>query len=201
MEQTAKQAKLINNSQRRLQGWDDAASGLYFVTICTQKRQWFFGKITDGEMLKNQMGEIAQKDWLSIPAHHKNVILDEFIVMPNHIHGILYLTDRDNLSEERNVATLRATSLPNQTASPSDYFSKISPKGNSLSAIIRSFKVVVTRDIHRKVSESFAWQPRFYDHIIRKEEDLLNLREYIHLNPENWWEPDEITSDKAPAHA
>ena len=173
----------INKSQRRLLDWYYAAPGLYFVTICTHKRQWFFGKVINEQMHKNQMGNIAEQKWLSIPSHQANVILDEFIIMPNHIHGILCLMDNDSYSDERNVATLRATSLRNHIETETDYFKRISPKSRSLSSIIRGYKSAVTRKTHKNISNNFAWQPRFYDHIIRTEDDLENLCEYIQSNP------------------
>ncbi len=173
-------------SRRRLPDWDYATPGLYFVTICTQKHQWFFGKVIDEQMHKNQMGILAEEKWLSIQHHHANVILDKFVVMPNHIHGILCLTDDNSQSNERNVATLRATSLRNHSETTIEYFTRISPKSGSLSTIIRDYKSAVTREIRKNISNSFAWQPRYYDHIIRTEEDLENLREYIQLNPANW---------------
>ena len=108
MEMKNQRAKPSKQSQRRLPGWDYASPGLYFVTICTLKRQWFFGKVSEGQMHRNQMGTIAHERWLSIPVHHENVIMDAFIIMPNHIHGILYLMDKEDLTKESNVATLRA---------------------------------------------------------------------------------------------
>ena len=163
----------------RLPDWDYTAPGWYFITICTKDRQPFFGEIVDGKMKRNKLGEIAHKFWSEIPSHHSNVSIDEFVIMPDHLHGILILSDTCEA-----VATLHATSLRSETTSDVNYFSEISPKKGSLSTIIRSYKSAVTRDIHKYHSPSFAWQSRYYDHIIRTETDLDNLREYIHLNPE-----------------
>ena len=164
---------------QRLPDWDYTAPGWYFVTICTKERNPYFGEIVDGEMIRNELGKIAHNFWFEIPSHHGNVSIDEFIIMPDHVHGILRLTDIEDV-----VETLHATSLRKESNSNSGYYKGISPKKGSLSTIIRSYKSAVTREIHKHRSPSFAWQSRYYDHIIRTETDLDDLREYIHLNPE-----------------
>ncbi len=129
----------------------------------------------------NSLGEIAEKYWKEIPLHHDNVELDKFVIMPNHVHGILILNDTGE-----NVETLHATSLRNTQESESEFFSRISPKKNSLSVVIRSYKSAVTRMIRKSFTPNFEWQARYYDHIIRTERDLINLQLYIQLNPDNW---------------
>lgn len=132
-------------------------------------------------MQLNPLGKTAQENWKAIPAHHKNVVLDAFVIMPNHIHGILIL-----MNDEINVETLHATSLQSKINARSNYYRSISPQKGSLSTIIRSYKSSVTQHIKKILDPKFAWQPRFYDHIIRTERDLENLRLYIEANPENW---------------
>lgn len=164
----------------RLPDWDYAVPGLYFVTIGTQDHKHYLGSIKNRKMQLNQAGEIAEKSWIEIPQHHNNVLLDAFVIMPNHIHGILLIVDN-----EENVETLHTTSLRSESSLDSDFYSKISPKKGSLSTIIRSYKSSITRIIRKNLIPHFAWQSRFYDHIIRTEQDLDNLRQYIALNPEN----------------
>jgi REP element-mobilizing transposase RayT len=135
-------------------------------------------------MVLNPLGKIADCFWREIPLHCGNVVLDAFVIMPNHVHGIIFIID-DPVTEQ-SVATLHATSLRCEPVENSEYFSDISPKKGSLSTIIRSVKSAVTRKIHQDLAPSFAWQPRYYDHIIRAERDLENLRWYITLNPGNW---------------
>jgi putative transposase len=136
-------------------------------------------------MVLSKSGQIANSFWREIPMHHDHVVLDAFVVMPNHIHGIIFITDYGD-SETENVETLHATSLRGNQLSETEYFSAISPKKGSLSTIIRSYKSAVTKKIHADLNPMFAWQARFYDHIIRTDRDLDNLRWYISLNPKNW---------------
>ena len=172
-------AESYSTQSLRLPDWDYATPGWYLVTICTHGRVPWFGEVVDGKMVRNELGEVAQKLWGEIPSHHNYVTLDEFIIMSDHIHGILLISD-----ESETVATLHATSPRDNAKSESHHYSNISPKKGSLSTIIRSYKSAVTREIHKHLSPSFGWQSRYYDHIIRTETDLNNLREYIHLNPE-----------------
>ena len=121
---------------------------------------------------------MAQKFWVEIPNHFPFAFLDEFVVMPNHMHGIITIQKNENVNA--NVETLLAKSLPDKNP-----YSKISPKKYSLSSIIRSYKSAVTKNA-KKINPQFAWQSRFHDHIIRNEKSLHNIRNYIQQNPEMW---------------
>ncbi|MDZ7716970.1 MAG: transposase [Balneolaceae bacterium] len=165
----------------RLKGWDYRNPGLYFVTICTQDRQHHFGEIKNGIMGLSVPGCMAWHYWRQIPDHQENVILDEFVVMPNHIHGIIGIES----AEKEYVGTLHATSVRNDEIAE-DSMSSISPKAGSLSAIIRSYKSAITKWCNANGHEYFAWQSRFYDHIIRNEESLDRIRDYIFDNPLRW---------------
>ncbi len=154
--------------------------GYYFTTICTKNHLCYFGDIVDDEMMLNDIGEIAIKYWLEIPKHFNNVILDEFTVMPNHVHGILIINGNNNC---RDVACNVSTDNTTET----NFMSQISPKPLSLSTIIRSYKSAVTKTINQKHEHGyFAWQPRFYDHIICNEQSFHNIRQYIINNPLMW---------------
>ena len=164
----------------RLRGWDYRNPGYYFVTICTRQREHFFGAVMGDDVQLSPIGEIAAQFWSEIPSHHKGIELDKWIVMPNHVHGIVII--RENAV----VGTLHATSL--QPSQPQDNakMSQISPKAGSLSVVIRSYKSAVSRWAGLNGYKNFAWQPRFYDHIIRDEKSLNNIRQYIFDNPLKW---------------
>jgi len=158
----------------RLKDWDYHNPGFYFVTLCTKNREHYFGQIADGEMHLSVVGEIVAQCWCEIPAHHADVELDEFVVMPNHVHGIVVI--REHVVAE----TLHVTSLRDPK------MSEIFPKAGSLSVIIRSFKSAVTRVAGLKGFNEFAWQARFYDAIIRDEKTFHKIRQYIFDNPVKW---------------
>jgi REP element-mobilizing transposase RayT len=159
-----------NRKPNRLKDYDYSQDGYYFVTLCTKNRENFFGKIKNGKMILNKYGDIAKKCWLEIPEHFSHVILDEFIIMPNHVHGILII--KNKTVGNKNFCSQE---IPWQT--------KLS---KSLSSIIRGFKIGVTKYFCEKNNHDFQWQKSFYDHIIRNEESLFKIREYIQNNPLKW---------------
>ena len=165
----------------RLPNRNYAANGYYFVTICTHKKQSYFGNIVDGKMQLSSIGKIADKFWLEIPRHSKYAYLDEYIIMPNHIHGIIVIDNPNNPC--RDVACY----VPTPNDDLSQIMSELSPKTGSLSAIVRSYKSSVTKWCKQN-NYNFTWQPRFYEHIIRHDGSLDNIREYIVNNPLKWFE-------------
>ncbi len=178
----------------RLPHWDYRWAGAYFITICTAKRHHYFGDVENGKMILSPIGVIADILWYEIKNHQKNVELGEFVVMPNHVHGIIILkNDMDLDINMDTVETLHATSLPTSTTLPptsqptstQNQYSKISPKSNSISTIIRSYKSAVTKHA-RRLGYDFAWQTRFYDHIIKNEKSFTKISEYIINNPQKW---------------
>lgn len=166
----------------RLPNRNYAANGYYFVTICTYKKYCYFGNIVNNKMQLSAIGEIVNEFWLEIPQHSRYTYLDEYIIMPNHIHGIIAIDNPDNPC--RDVAYYVST--PNNDLS--QIMSELSPKSGSLSTIIRSYKSSVTRWCKQNNYDNFAWQPRFYEHIIRNDGSLDNIREYIINNPAKWSE-------------
>lgn len=164
----------------RLPTWNYSAIGWCFVTIRTRDGECFFGKIVDGEMRLSAMGEIAYRGWEDILKHFLNVKLDAFVFMPNHLHGIVVI-EKDCRDVACNVSTV---STPDTSANP--LMSMIAPKSKSLSVIMRSYKSAVSRSCHLSGYHFFAWQPCFYDHIIRSEKSLGEIREYIINNPMQW---------------
>lgn len=169
-------------SSARCQNWDYAREGTYFITICTKNRRHFFGDVIDGKMVLTNAGVIADILWHEIKHHNKNIQLGEFIVMPNHIHGILILNNLDT------VETGRALSL---AAMPNPGQQRFQNQGkNTISSIVGSYKSAVTKHCNRLGIE-FGWQTRFYDHIIRDDKAFENISNYI-LNNAIKWEMDKF---------
>jgi REP element-mobilizing transposase RayT len=166
----------------RWKGWDYRNAAAYFITICTKDRLPFLGNCTDGQMHPSDMGMIANKFWAGIPRHFSNVDLGEYIIMPNHLHGVLILNTVSVETLHCNVSTMTTpTNKKNQ------FMSGISPKPGSVSTIIRSYKSVCTKEINVKFpAAEFAWQTRFHDHIIRNLEEYNRIENYIINNPSNW---------------
>lgn len=160
----------------RLNVWDYANPWWYYVTINTKDHEEWFGKIVNGEMKINELGKVVEEEWLKTKLVRTNVELDYYVVMPNHFHGIIILNE--NIP---NVETRHGESLQNKT---DKQFGR--PIKNSLSVIINQFKGSVKRWANKNDFNSFSWQSRFYDRIIRNEKELFNIRKYIEDNPLRW---------------
>lgn len=156
----------------RLRNFDYSLSGYYFVTICTKNRQEYFGNVINNKMVLNQYGEIVNKYWLEIPKHYNNVELDEFQIMPNHVHIIIINT----------VGTIHELSLQN-TYKYNDWLQR---RNMLICKIIGFLKMNTSKHIHQVGLNSFKWQRSYYDHIIRNEYSLFKIRQYIRDNPINW---------------
>ncbi len=157
--------------------WDYGQDAAYFVTICTKDRKHFFGDVVNGVMKLSHVGIIADLLWNEIKNHANHIGLDEYVVMPNHVHGILILNGN-------RVETTHALSLPPVPEPPTK--SRFQNQGkNTLSSIVGSYKSAVTRHAHRLGFE-FEWQSRFHDHVIRNEEEYHRIANYISLNPKKW---------------
>ena len=153
----------------RLKDYDYSQAGAYFVTICTYKKESIFGEIVNGEMISNRYGEIAENEWLKTAELRKNVELDEFIIMPNHFHCIIVITEGRGVLQYAPTEIFRS---PSQT----------------VGAIVRGFKSATTKHINqiRNTPRASLWQRNYYEHIIRNEKDLLDIQEYITNNPLKW---------------
>jgi len=179
----------------RLPGWDSSAPGWYFVTICTDQRLMFFGEIVDGQMRLSPAGQIVAEEWLRTPEVRSNVVLDEWVIMPNHVHGIIVILPRESVAVRvpqgdvavetfrRNVSTAVPFTPPRQDE-PAQPIAGLRP--HTLGAIINQIKSVCTKRIWASGATDFAWQARFYDHIIRDEGSLARIRQYSRDNPERW---------------
>ncbi|CAN5501854.1 transposase [soil metagenome] len=167
--------RLYQNKYRtenhRLKGWNYGSSGLYAITICTKDKKHYFGSLnlanTDNEnskVKKSLLGSKAEEFWCSIPQYHNFVLIDEYIVMPNHLHGILAFDKMEN---------------------PSDNKLRFGAQKNNLAAIIRGYKAGVKKFAKEK-NITFDWQPEFYDRVIRNEDELKRFQQYIIDNPRDW---------------
>jgi putative transposase len=157
-----------NRKTTRLKEYDYTLPGWYYITICTKDFIPWFGKVKGGNVEYNHLGNIAVKFFEEIPKHFKNSETDEFIIMPNHLHGIVIIKDV--------VGTRDRVSLRKFGNAEKD----------SLSIIINQYKGSVTRFAHTNGLDDFSWQPRFYEHIIRNDADLHRIRSYIRNNPLKW---------------
>lgn len=163
--------------------WNYANNGLYFITICTAGREHYFGEIITHKMQLTPIGEIALQCWLDIPDHFPFVKLDVFVVMPNHVHGILEIDKSDtNGNTDVIVETQNFASQPQKPPPPKN---KFGPQSQNLASIIRGYKIGVKKyaTINRI---DFVWQSRFHDHIIRNDEEYNRISNYIVENPNNW---------------
>ena len=164
----------LSKSRRsiRLSGYDYSQAGAYFVTICAKKRNSVFGEISGDEMNPNAFGNIVIKCWMAIPQHFGFAELDEFVLMPNHIHGILVLADQPGRG-----TIYRALAGVERFGDPTP---------DSLPTIIRTFKAAATRQINRDSGPLVVWQRGYYEHVIRDEKELNRIRQYIVENPLKW---------------
>jgi putative transposase len=201
----------------RLQNWDYGTNGAYFITICTQNRVHYFGNIVQAQLIPSEMGEIAEKNWFMIPQYFPYVELGNFVVMPNHVHGILII---NKPAETRFIASQQNHPIaPQQTPTTSSENTPLEARsiaplqipsttpekkpggctGNhnpmlhdNISRIIRWYKGRCAFDI-RKIHTSFKWQSRFHDHIIRDTIAFENIQNYIANNPLNWEKDKHMT--------
>ncbi len=173
----------------RLKHWDYRNNGAYFITICTANREPYFGAIINQTIALNAIGVLAEQFWMDIPNHFPFVTLGNFVIMPNHMHGILII-DRthgnrvNNVGAGDTVETLHCNASTNPNTK-NQQMAKISPKSGSISTIVRSYKSVVTKHA-RKIHADFGWQTRFHDHIIRNNTSFNNIQNYILENPLRW---------------
>jgi putative transposase len=179
----------------RLQTWDYKWAGAYFVTTCTKDRACYFGDITDGIVSLSPAGLLADVFWHEIKHHTTNIELGAFVVMPNHIHGILILHDKKSSCSDVSVETGHALSLqPDTTDTLGDSDAIVpnigtsrqrNPGKNSISSIVGAYKSAVKKHANR-LDIPLVWQPRFHDHIIRDANAYERITAYIITNPAQW---------------
>ncbi|MFC2089843.1 transposase [Bacteroidota bacterium] len=227
----------FRNESIRLQNWDYSWAGSYFVTIKTHYNKPFFGSIKNGRMFLSEIGIIAQQEWLKTPEIRPdmNIFLDEFIVMPDHIHGIIKIARNEynsfenwdgrdamhrvptsnnmhrvptsnnmhqnptsnnmhqnptsnNIYQDHTTDTNNSDGIPtfiDDVIQSNHRKNQFGPQKKNLASILRGFKSAVTIKA-RRINSAYAWQSRFHDHLIRDEEALYSIRNYIQKNPYNW---------------
>ena len=160
----------------RLRGYDYASPGAYFVTVCTRKRECVFGEVADGVMVANDAGRVVAEEWHRTFAVRNNSAMDEYVVMPNHFHGIVVLHDRRGTA--RRAPTMEGFGAP---------------IAGSIPTIVRAFKSAVTKRINGLCGTPGAsvWQRGYYEHIIRNENEWCRIRRYIAENPACWGDDTE----------
>ena len=154
----------------RLRGFDYSQAGVYFVTIVCQGRACLFGKVADGTMRLSNTGRLVTDAWQWLETQYPYVKLDEFVVMPNHLHGLIMITDDSRRGGSRTAPT-GATS-----------------KRKPLGRLIGAFKTVSTKQVNRLHGRSGSplWQRNYFEHVVRNEESLTKIRQYIRDNPLRW---------------
>ena len=188
----------------RLRGYDYTRSGAYYVTVCTQERLPLFGDVVNGVMVPNAMGDIVQRCWDAIPEHMPMVVCDAFVVMPNHVHGIIVITDvaagslaGDGCVGAANSPPLRMPATNDPVDPPPPNVHDNSPRRppiaimvkNSLGHIMQTFKAAVTRQAIRDglmPRGTPIWQRGYYERIIRDGGEHDRIAQYIRDNPANW---------------
>ncbi len=161
-------------------GRDYSGFGFYFVTICCGERMKYFGDIKNGVLKISKCGVWASKFWKMIPRYYQGVSIDQFVVMPNHVHGIIVIVGTEQCSVQKGVSEVGTGQCSVRTG--------IDGRFGLLSKIVKSYKNVVTNKVRRDLMvKDFKWQRSFYDRIIRNKEELMRVRKYIVDNPKNWF--------------
>jgi putative transposase len=176
----AGQDKLSRRSLR-LKGFDYSQAGAYFVTLVTFQRESLFGDVLEGRFVSNQAGLLVEQEWTRTTEIRPGVQLDAFVVMPNHFHAILILQEGPNVGAH-SCAPLRPAITP-----------RLFRPARSLGSLIAGFKSSVTKRVNelRNSPGVPVWQRNYYEHVVRDEEELRRIREYIALSPENWHQDPE----------
>lgn len=155
--------------------YDYSKSGMYFVTMCVREMRCVLGHVDDGKTRLSSIGKIIEEDWQLTPKIRPNVKLDDWVIMPNHIHGIIVITH----------GIVGRNRYTDETGRDNNRFG---PQSNHLPAIVRGFQSAAARRVHENGYHDFAWHSRIHDHIIRNEQDLLRIRAYIRDNQVKWHE-------------
>ncbi len=166
----------------RLKGYDYAQPGAYLLTLCTYQRQCLFGEIREGRMYLNQIGNIVAQEWMRSSKIRQEIELDEWVIMPNHLHGIVIITDTK--TDANIVGAHGRAPLQANASNPSP----INRKPRSLSSFVAGFKSSVTKRINiiRQAPGIPIWQRNYHEKIVRYKASLHPIRQYILNNPQGW---------------
>jgi REP element-mobilizing transposase RayT len=170
---------LSDRKSIRLKGFDYAAGGAYYLTICTKDRRCMLGDIRDGRTVASALGALVERCWQKIPLHFPDVVCDEFTLMPNHVHGVLFIFPRPDdsiVARARHAAPLQQK----------EAFGK--PVPASIPTIVRSFKGAATKEARRVTRQPgfLLWHRGYHEHVVRDGADLDKIRRYIAENPAKW---------------
>ena len=169
----------------RLRDYDYSQRGGYFVTVCVKNMECVLGKVVNEKMELSRTGEIASKYWMDISNHFNSVEIDEFVVMPNHVHGIIMINGLVGAGFTPAHAARNLGKLVENWAT-----ARVSP---TLSQVIGSYKSLTTNKVHNEnLHNGKLWQRSFYDRVIRSDEELNRVREYILNNPVKWENGEEV---------
>jgi len=188
----------------RLKGYDYASPGAYFVTMVTYLREQIFGEVVNGKMKCTALGEIVREEWVRSIGIRKEIQLfeDEFVVMPNHVHAIVWMVEKDgnmqvgadgvcldmgNANTKKSASLKRGANLAPQPGTPQRFIRR----PGSLGSFIAGYKAAVTSRAGRELNMTGIWQRNYYDHIIRNEVDYERIYAYMEVNPINWKDDDE----------
>jgi len=165
----------------RLQDYDYSSEGAYFVTMCTQNRECLFGEIVNGQMILNEHGKIVEQCWNDLPNHYDNIALDAFIIMPDHFHGIIFIVSVDSVDSVNAVDSVSVGAIHE--------LPRLRRRKMLLPKIVGRFKMNSAKQINqmRNTPGISVWQRNYYEHIIRDEKSLENIRNYIINNPLQWY--------------
>lgn len=174
----------------RFPGYDYSFPGAYFITICAHRHKNIFGRCADKKMYLNAFGEIASIEWNKTEIIRKEIRLDSYMIMQNHLHAVVWIT---NLNLETFIVGANGYSpscITNKIISDNRAYrhTPLRSPSNTIGSLIRGFKSSTTNKIH-KINKKYnepVWQRNYYEHIIRNENELNFIREYIRTNPANW---------------
>ena len=162
--------------------WNYSSNGIYFITICTLNKNHFFGKIIKNKVLLSEKGKIATNHWKEIVKYYPQVILEDFVIMPNHVHGLIRIKNVETTN--LGVSNINKVELNNKNSIGLEKW-----KSSLMAKIINQFKRTTTIEMKNK-NLFFGWQSRFFDEIIKNEKHYWAIKKYIQDNPKNWEKDD-----------
>jgi REP element-mobilizing transposase RayT len=182
----------------RLKGYDYSQAGLYFVTICVKNRECLFGNIADGEMILNDAGQMVESEWLKLPERFTNIVLHEYIVMPNHFHAILQIVGATLVAAQNNTVAQNNMIDATEKRQPQG----IAPTSKTVGDMVGAFESITTVEYIRGVKnknwkpfDGKLWQRNYWEHIICNEKSYQTISDYIINNPLKW-NDDKLNPDK-----
>jgi REP element-mobilizing transposase RayT len=181
--------KIYHRRSVRLTGYDYAQNGCYFLTICTRNRECLFGEIQNANMILSDIGTKVNECWLDIPNHFPQIVLHDYVIMPNHVHGIIEINNIDAIDSNigivvgaNNYSPTNYSPLRSST-NPASLSSRPNGTSRTVGSVVRGFKIGVTKQM------GFSpWQRNYYEHIIRNGESYNTIVQYMDQNPMKWEE-------------